>query len=209
MPKLADLRGQKFRFLTVIDRIKSPSTGRWAWLCQCECGQTAECQTGHLRSGHAASCGCKHAELSGNASRKHGLEQTPEYKAWLSIKQRCYNTKNPGYALYGARGITVCAEWLFDPAKFYRDLGPRPSPQHSLDRINNNGPYSPENCRWATKAQQTRNRRITQTIVVDGERIAVSEAAERFGLNPGTLKSRLARGKTVADALCAPISKEL
>jgi hypothetical protein len=100
------------------------------------------------------------AKMKGNTNRRtHGLRATPEYRAWARAKDRCYNPANPNYRTYGATGVRMCAEWLHDFAAFYTDMGPRPSPQHSLDRRDGWGDYSAQNCRWSTKSEQARNRR--------------------------------------------------
>lgn len=122
-----------------------------------------------------------------------------EYRAWGDLKQRCLNPNHPRFADYGGRGITVCAEWVASFSAFYRDMGPRPA-GHSIDRIDNDGPYSPGNCRWATRSQQNRNARTTRRV----RGMAVADLAERHGLHLHTVKHRLDRGESMRDALRDP-----
>lgn len=152
-----DLTGQRFGRLIAIDRAPNikDNGGSWtAWLCKCECGAVVTVRTGCLRRGDTQSCGCLRSEII----TKHGGSASPEYWVWHAMHQRCENPKHESYRNYGARGITVCERWR-EFADFIADMGPRPSPGHSIDRLDNDGPYEPGNCQWATKPEQGRNRR--------------------------------------------------
>ena len=133
--------------------------------------------------------------LAGNQrAAKHGFlvngRRPPEYAAWLSMRRRCDWPKWHDFARYGGRGISVCERWgSFE--NFYADMGPRPSPSHSLDRINNDGNYEPSNCRWATKVEQAVNRRTTRLVNVDGEMLPLTHAAKRLGITCFFLRQRL------------------
>lgn len=140
-------------------------TGAVIWFCQCICGKTKLVASNELSSGLVRSCGCLHIESArrqGLASRTHGdrtnRRRTPEYRAWDSMKQRCLNPNTDNYADYGGRGITICPSWLNFSA-FLADMGRKPSPSHSLDRIDVDGNYQPTNCRWATPKEQANNTR--------------------------------------------------
>jgi hypothetical protein len=153
MLRLIDLTGQRFGNLTVISR--APKEGQAYWVCRCDCGTVREFRSRRLRSGYTKSCGCK----QGEGRRTHGATRggnTPEYRAFHAAKTRCTNPNQKRWMDWGGRGI----KFLFvDFEEFFLTIGPRPSPQHTVDRINNDGNYEPGNVRWATKEEQNANQR--------------------------------------------------
>ena len=136
---------------------------------------------------------------------RHGLSKTKEYKAWDRMKSRCYRTSHPHYRHYGGRGIKVCDKWLNDPVAFIHDMGSMPSPKHSLDRIDVNGDYSPDNCQWSTAKEQASNRRTTRRIIFRGQTKCLLDWARGLGMAKSTLWHRLYRdGWTVERTLTTP-----
>lgn len=185
MPPLLPLIGQRFGQWTVIGRTPI-SKARMKWVCRCTCGAIANIFTSQLRSG--ASTRCRPCSLI-----THGMTKTPEYSAWRSMRRRCRDVTSHSYHRYGGRGITVCDRWANSFENFFADMGQRPSPGHSLDRIDNDGPYSPENCRWATKRQQTDNTEITparRSIHLDRARNNLGQ----FSDEPATLRTHCKHG---------------
>jgi hypothetical protein len=203
--KALDLTGQVFGRLTVV-RFSHKTTVNY-WECLCQCGASCAIQTANLRSGCTISCGCFQREGLRNRSKTHGMHGTPEYIAWIDMRQRCTNTQNAGYKNYGGRGIAVCEEWnSFE--QFYADMGPRPSKDHSIDRIDNDGPYCKENCRWASHCVQINNRRATKTLSFNGETLTVSQWAQRLGVPRSTLQGRIERGWSIPDAISTPVMEK-
>jgi hypothetical protein len=132
------------------------------------------------------------------------MSKTAEFRAWMHMKSRCYNSRTKQYKDYGGRGIAMCEEWKNDFTKFFADMGPKPGKDYSIDRIDNNGHYSPENCRWATRKEQQNNMRSNRLLTVDGITMTIPEWAAHMGLKPKTLKKRVYSGWSDSDAVKTP-----
>jgi hypothetical protein len=202
-----DLTGQVFGRLTAETYLPGSRNSRRAqWQCRCECGASTSVDTHGLRSGHTQSCGCLHQETVRITNKTHGRTQTIEYRSWAHAKERCMNPNAKSYARYGGRGITMCRRWRNSFEAFFADMGPKPSPKHSLDRINNDGPYSPKNCRWATQLQQARNTSQNAVYKINGKILCGTEAAEELGLNADTVKNRRNLGWSDAKIAATPLT---
>src|SRR5574343_102349 len=174
MGKFIDITGQVFGKLTVLERVEDKlysKKKRVKWLCQCSCEDKTlvVVDSSNLKSGGTQSCGCFKRD---NPSRlNHGMAYSNENRIWRDMKNRCENKKNKYYHNYGGRGIKVCDEWINSFEKFYEDMGNRPGPEYSIDRIDNNGNYCKENCRWTTIDKQNKNRRSTKLNEEDANEI--------------------------------------
>jgi hypothetical protein len=209
--KLIDLTGRRFGHLTVVGRPENRGRGT-RWSVVCDCGKFHTVLGVNLRKGRTKSCGCKQRERRGQPT--HGRTKSPEYRAWVAAKQR---TTNPNYRrgwhYYASRGIRMCDRWLYGedgkPGSecFLEDMGPRPSPKHSLDRIDNNGPYSPQNCRWETPREQNNNKRNNRRVQVNGKSFTVAELARETGVPLSTLRDRIAKGRPL-ERLLEPVSSK-
>lgn len=204
-PKFTDLSGRTFGRLSVIGYAGKEGRLHY-WNCQCECGAQKHVIGGNLRRGLTQSCGCLGAENRRSSATKHGLKEHGDYSVWESMRNRCMNPNNHAYALYGGRGIYVCAEWN-DFETFLREMGPRPSKKHSIDRVDNDGPYCKANCRWATAQEQAENRRTSRLIEHNGESLTIAAWEKRLGMSPHTVWKRLKRGWTVVEALTSTRKK--
>ena len=188
--------GQKFHRLTVIERAEStPGNRGKRWLCQCECGNQTIVRNDSIKKGRSKSCGCYKNELSSkrivDINKTHGMSYTPEYRIWAKMHNRCNDKNSKSYNDYGGRGIMVCRSWkVFE--NFYEDMGKRPEGM-SIDRIDVNGDYCPENCRWVTVNTQNNNKRNNRYISYKGETKTLSEWAEYFDMSKQKLWQRLIR----------------
>lgn len=170
MVKLIDLTGLTFERLTVKRYL-----GKRRWECVCECGTIKSVSADNLKSGQIKSCGCLFRELLTSKNTKHGHSKSPTYKSWAGAKDRCTNPNTPYYSSYGGRGIKMCDRWARSFEAFLEDMGERPSPKHSLDRIDNNGNYEPGNCRWSTMEEQANNRRSNRAFSAFGESKTIAD----------------------------------
>lgn len=204
MPRrLQDISGRTFNMLTVLKPTRVSEHGQSYWLCRCECGTEKEVRRSHLVGGGTKSCGCSSARLISEGQTRHGHwkgnKGTPEYSAWILARVRCHVPSNHAFPRYGARGIVMCDRWRFgEDGKsgfecFIADMGLRPE-GGTLDRIDNDGPYSPENCRWVSQKVQTRNRSSNRIVEIDGAKMCVSEAAEKYGVPYSRAINRIRRG---------------
>lgn len=201
-----DLTGQKFGRLMVIEKAEKPPHSRDRhsyWLCRCECGNISRVAADKLKNGSTRSCGCLKAELDteriktyGKPNLKHGLCNSRIYNIYNHMISRCYKKNDRKYKDYGGRGITVCSEWRDSFQRFcdwamangYTD-------ELSIDRIDNNNGYSPDNCRWATFKQQANNKRTNKTVTIKGETMTIAQAAEKAGVSTQTMWWRVENGK--------------
>lgn len=205
-----DLSGFRFGMLTAVS-YQGRSGRNAAWLVRCDCGAEKVVKSTNLK--RQKSCGCLiRLEMSERMS-SHGLTRAsgprhPLYIVWDGMKRRCHG-KNPN-PRYGGRGIYVCDRWRFGDGEktgfecFLLDMGERPTRQHSIDRIDNDGPYSPHNCRWSTINEQQRNRSSNRIVVYRGKEMHLTDAIALSGRRPGTVSARLSKGWSVEDALDSP-----
>lgn len=175
-------------------------------LCACKCGVVKEVEVAKLRSGRSTCCKDCAAKSDKRVTNKtHGMTNSGEYNIYKGIIGRCTNPRDARFARYGGAGIKLCDRWAESFENFYADMGPRPSAKHSVDRIDNNLGYSPENCRWALPVEQSANRDCTLTVEFAGQTVATSVLAKAFGIQPATLADRLKRGWDVEKALTTPV----
>jgi hypothetical protein len=185
-----DMTARRFGRLYVIQRDGVGKDGKPQWQCRCDCGNITTVSGQTMRQGATRSCGCIHREIFSSIITKHGQSKRPEYQIFCKIKGRCNNSANARYSDYGGRGIQMIFT-SFD--EFLADIGPRPTPQHSIDRIDNEGHYGPGNVRWATAKDQANNKRNNRRIILDGHSLTLAQAATAMGLSYGAAKQRLNR----------------
>lgn len=184
---MKDISGKRYGDLVVLHPCGKGDSGRVRWLCRCDCGNEKPYFKNNLDNGRSH-CGCK---ANRRPNLKHGARGHYLYPTWSSMVSRCHNSSNSDYHLYGGRGISVCPEWREDPWRFFHDMGERPD-GFSIDRIDPDGDYCPDNCRWASSFVQSNNKRCNKLI--DGKKI--HEIAKELGVKTHTIYMRKRRGWT-------------
>lgn len=193
-----DLTKNKYGRLQPLEHL-----GNGHWRCLCDCGKEHTTRGERILAGKAKSCGCLAKEL-GIATITHGGTKLPEFKIWSHMIERCHCDKARNYYCYGGRGITVCDRWRYSFACFLADMGPRPSKKHTVERKNNDGLYAPNNCVWATKKEQDRNRRNNRWLTFNGKTMIIADWAHTIGVVDGTIGKRLKAGWSLEEALTTP-----
>lgn len=212
MPKAIDLIGNRFSRLLVLERAPYGNTSHVMWRCLCDCGQETINTSQSLRAGHTKSCGCAKAELCRQRATIHGGYKSAEYAIYQGVLNRCRNEKVQSFPFYGGRGVTVCGRWQAGEGGstgfecFLADMGPRPSPGHSIERDDPDGDYSPENCRWATGEEQANNKRNTRWVLYLGREMSVADAVRLAGsiVHRETAAHRIKCGWDVVTAVETP-----
>ena len=198
--RFVDRVGKKYGRLTVksLDGFRGPQS---YWKCVCDCGGEKVVQGGNLQSGNVSSCGCFQKESAAKVSYVHGMSRTPEYRVWAHMKERCEKTDKRHGKYYYDKGIKVCERWVDSFSNFFEDIGKRPSSFHTIDRIDSNRNYSPENCRWVTNDVQQSNKSNNIRISFSGKTLTYSEWERTLGLPKGKISSRVTNGWSAIDAL--------
>ena len=204
MSKFIDITGQRFNHLVVIKRVPNDAHGIAKWECRCDCGKTTIVRGKNLKTGAVKSCGC----LRHNATNKtHNMTHTRIYQTWASMKSRCYNPKNRSYKDYGGRGIKVCGEWINNFECFY-DWAVKSGYSDSLtiERINVDGDYCPDNCKWLPKSEQANNRKSCIVISYQGKTQNLSQWCKELGLDYKRVNNRIVKlGMTFEEAITKPV----
>lgn len=203
--------GDRFSRLVIVSelpKVQFKTTYLRQFLCKCDCGNYIKTYMSNLRRGATKSCGCLKRDTAGNSTRTHGMSSTDEYKIWAGIVKRCTNTKYREFHLYGGRGISVAPEWMsFE--NFYKDMGNRPSKQHSIDRIDPNGNYCKDNCQWANDVEQGLNKRKTTAIFFNKKKLSLRQFAISVSVSYFTIYDWVVRKGMNEDELLSKLSFQL
>lgn len=203
MPKPIDMSNKRFASIVGIKPVGRCASGDIKWLFTCDCGTQFIANGYHARCGKITTCPECSKKRTIAASTTHGLTNTAEYEIWVNIKTRCNNPNAYSYPNYGGRGISICKEWGGSFSRFLSDMGPRPSKLHSIDRINNDGNYEPDNCRWATQKEQANNQRTNHNITINGVTKTLQQWADESDITSSAILVRLKSGLNGHD-LIAP-----
>ena len=200
---MLNITGKQFGRWTVLHRVGNDARGGATWRCRCQCGNERIIITAQLNSGKSKSCGCLKVEVAKQFWTTHGRSRTRIYSVWRGMLRRCHNVQCKTYPRYGGRGIQVCERWhTLD--HFVADMGQPPFKGAEIDRVNNDGNYEPENCRWVTRRANVMNSTGPRFVTINGSTKCVKEWCAHFGISPGSVYKRLGRGWNVTDALSIP-----
>lgn len=196
--------GATFGYWTVVDVPAPTKKYEYRATCMCRCGTVRSVSRGSLVSGGTLSCGCLVGERNKERAT-HGHSGSEEYKIWTGLLTRCYNSSHESYLNYGAKGVEVCDSWRNSFAAFFADMGPRPSPLHSVDRVKNHLGYSPDNCKWSTPVAQANNKTNNITLIIGGEADTLPNWCRRYDRSYITIYQRLFKfGWSPEKALTTP-----
>lgn len=206
-----DLTGKKFGRLTVLKRVEKLSNGHSKWLCICDCGNIRVAFDTNLKKSYEVSCGCVRREKYISEAKYKGASKDDLYKIWASMIKRCYNPKATNYPYYGGRGIRVCDDWIDKKNGYFLFKGWALTHGYeeglSIERVNYDGDYTPDNCTWIPRKEQMKNTRRTHKLTYKGRTMCLTDWAIELNMNRGTLTDRLARGMTVEEAFETPVKK--
>mgnify|MGYP006992064717 CR=1 FL=1 len=192
MGKFIDITGQKFNRLTAISIYGKNADNRITWLCKCDCGNEVVVAGKQLRSGQTKSCGCYNKELTTIRNTKHGKRYTRLYRIWLLMKNRCNNPKDKYYYCYGGKGVKVCDEWTNNFESFYEwSIASGYNDKLSIDRIDSDKGYQPDNCRWTTNKEQQNNKTNNHYITYKGKTQSMKKWSEELKIDYSTLRNRI------------------
>lgn len=204
MGKIVDLSGKTFGRWNVLELSHNTNSVLY-WKCRCICGTEKVVFGGDLKRGVSKSCGCLAREVAGQHVITHGMTSHPAHRNWISMNQRCYNQESNDYQWYGARGIKVCERWQDSFEDFWKDTGPTWQSGLTLDRKKVDQDYGPDNCRWATRKEQARNRRNNRIVDTPNGPMLLIEAAETYGIDCRTVNSRFKYGWTFTEVFLTPV----
>lgn len=202
-----DMTGERYGKLTVISRAENTKANKAQWLCRCDCGNY-KIITRHSLMQNTKSCGCSKGEFISQRMKTHGMKKTRLYRIWSGMKDRCLNPKSKYWNAYGGRGITIFQDWI-DSFESFRDWAYQSgySEKLTIDRIDNNKGYSPDNCRWATYKEQENNRRNNHILTINGISKTASEWADYYGISSNVFISRIDSGWSIEKAISTPLKR--
>lgn len=205
--KIDDNIGKQYNFITILELVKKHNTHKF-YKSLCSCGNVFIAIINNIKRGNTKSCGCFQHKLMKTRFKTHGKSTSPEYNVYKTMINRCKDINHIQYKNYGGRGITVCDRWKESFENFITDMGQRPKPKYQIDRIDNNGQYSKENCRWVSPKQNCKNGTMIKFYEYENKNWTIKELCSKFNINRECVRKRLIRGWSLHKALTTP-SKNL